>query len=88
MVRDGVGGDRMDTKELGDRSREVYHRVYDATLRQSLEQTAWGKYLIINVDTEEYFLADSAEDAIREFEVRFPESSSCMVRIGKPRLVA
>ena len=77
----------MEPKELLERAEGTYHRVYDDRLREELERTAWGKYLIIDIETGEYLVADTREDAVDQFDARFPNSPSCMVRISTPRLV-
>ena len=55
----------MDPHELIQRGEQAYRRVYRGALKEHLEKTARGKFLILNVDTGEYLLADTRVEALR-----------------------
>ena len=78
----------MSPKELIQRGEEVYHRVYEGTLREQLQKIAWGKFVIINVDTGEHLLADTRAEALRQFRARVPYAPSYVLRVGVLPLVA
>ncbi len=78
----------MDVQELIQRGEEAYRTVYQGALKEYLEKTARGKFLILNVDTGEYLLADTRVEALRRFRTRFPKAPSYIVRIGLIPLVA
>lgn len=78
----------MDQHELIQRAEGVYRRVYEGPLKEQLEKTSRGKFLILNVDTGEYLLADTRADALRQFRTQFPTAPSYLVRIGLLPVVA
>ena len=78
----------MSPKELIQRGEEVYHRVYEGTLREQIEKIAWGRFVIINVDTGAYLLADFRAEALSQFHAQFPSAPSYVFRIGVLPLVA
>lgn len=75
-------------RELVERAELAHQRFYVGELKNRLEQTAWGKYVAIHIDTGEYLVADSQDEALAEFHARFPATLAYTVRIGVPRLVA
>ena len=44
---------------LIERAEAAYQRFYEGVLRETLERTAWGKYVAIHLDTGDHILADS-----------------------------
>ncbi len=78
----------MSPHELIERGEKAYWGVYQGALKEELERTAWGKFLIINVDTGEHFLADTRAEALRQFRARFPYAPSYVLRVGVLPLVA
>ncbi|HAM55482.1 MAG TPA: hypothetical protein DD417_14555 [Elusimicrobia bacterium] len=78
----------MSPHELIERAEETYRGVYQGALKDELERTAWGKFLIINVDTGEHLLADTRAEALRQFRARFPYAPSYVLRVGVLPVVA
>ena len=78
----------MSPQELIRRGEEVYRTVYQGALKERLEKTAWGKFLILNIDTGEFLLADTRAEALRQFHAKFPHVPSYVVRIGVLPLAA
>ena len=78
----------MDPQELIQRGERIYHTVYEGALKEQLEKTARGRFLILNVDTGEYLLAGTRADALRQFRAKFPKAPSYIVRIGLPSVIA
>ena len=75
-------------RDLVERAELAHQRFYVGELKHRLEQTSWGKYVAIHIDTGEYLVADTKEEALDEFHARFPGTLAYTVRIGVPRLVA
>ena len=53
-----------------------------AEIRSSLETEHHGDYLMIEVDSGDYFLGKSPEQALREAEAAYPNKAFCLIRIG------
>jgi hypothetical protein len=71
--------------EIVKRGQEIYERRW----RESLEQTARGRFVAINILTEEYVLGNLGDNEFgvgRAFRARWPgESVPCLViAIGVP----
>lgn len=58
----------MDAKEITRRGREIY----DRKLKRHLERTDGGKYVAINLNTEEYVIGSTDREAYEAFRARFP----------------
>lgn len=52
----------MEPSELVRRGEETYKRVYEGELRAHLEATALGKYCVLDIETGEHLIADTAEE--------------------------
>jgi hypothetical protein len=78
----------MEPSELVRRGEETYKRIYEGDLRAHLEATELGKYCVLDIETGEHLIADTAEEALAQFSARFAGAFPYLVRIGMPRLVA
>ena len=76
----GEQGAAMDSKEI----TRLGSEIYENNLRQRLEKTGFGKYVVINVATLDYVVADTGVAARQEFDARFPGAPSYSVRVGIP----
>ena len=70
----------MDPKEITRLGSEMYENC----LRETLEKTERGKYVVINVATSDYIVADTGVAARQEFDAKFPGAPSYSVRVGIP----
>ncbi len=46
---------------------------YEASLREELEQTAFGQYVAIEPDSGDYFLGESFDDAVNAAITKYPD---------------
>ena len=70
----------LDWKEVGDRGVEVYA----SKLRQLLEPKYHGQFVAIDVDTEDYEVANEAHEASDRLRQRHPTAQVLVERIGYP----
>lgn len=71
-----------------EKAEAAYERFYKDRLQETLERTAFGKYVAMHMDTGEYVLADTDEEAMHQFKARSPEAIPLMIRVGMPTLIA
>lgn len=57
-------------------------QLYDNKLRAELEKEHPGKYVAIDVESGEYFLGKSVDDALQQAEQHHPDELFHVVRIG------
>ena len=55
-----------------------------AEIREALESQHHGEYLMIEVDSGEYFIGGTSEEALRQAEAVHPDKVFCLIRIGYP----
>ena len=75
-------------RPLIERAEAAYQRFYEGVLRETLERTAWGKYVAIHLDTGDHILADTEDEVAARFHDRFPDAMPYTLWIGIPRLIA
>ena len=56
--------------------------LYKQKLRDKLETESLGKYIAIDVETEEYFLGESLEDALNKAKEKYPNKIFHSIKIG------
>lgn len=61
---------------------EKGEQIYKEKLSHKLEKTHKGKYVAIDVETEEYFLGKSPEEALEKAAKKFPNKIFHLIRIG------
>lgn len=61
---------------------EKGEQIYKEKLSHKLEKTHKGKYVAIDVETEEYFLGKSPEEALEKATKKFPNKIFHLIRIG------
>ena len=71
---------RLSRDEIGRRGVEVY----DSKLRAELEPQFHGQFVAIDVETEDYEVADEAATASDRLWKRRPEAQVLVERIGYP----
>jgi len=67
-----------ETRSLADRAKAVFQ----SHLREKLESEHWGKYVAIEPDSKDYFVADSFGDAIRASRCIQPDRIAFVIRVG------
>ena len=67
-----------ETKSLTNRAKAVYQSQF----REKLEAEHWGKYVAIEPDSKDYFVADSFGDAIRASRSSHPTRIAYVIRVG------
>ncbi len=70
----------QNARTMGEKGEEIYSRRYKA----ELEAHARGKYVVIEIDSEEMFLGDTPEAAIEEARARIPNGTFHLIRVGSP----
>ena len=68
------------TRSVAERAK----RIYDERLRAALEAGHPGRFVAIEPDSGEYFLADTLDAAVRAARTRHPARLSHVVRVGHP----
>jgi|CXWL01.1.fsa_nt_gi hypothetical protein len=71
---------RLSRDEIGERGVEIY----DAKLRTVLEPQFRGQFVAIDVETEDYEVADEAATASDRLWMRRPDAQILVERIGYP----
>lgn len=71
---------RLAKEEIGQRGVAIY----DAKLRSLLEPQYRGQFVAIDVESEDYEVADEARDARVRLHERRPEAQVLVERIGYP----
>lgn len=72
---------------VSDQTRSVAeraNRIYDERLRSALEAGHLGRFVAIEPDSGDYFLADTLDAAVRAARTRYPGRLSHVVRVGHP----
>ena len=59
-------------------------RIYDGRLRAALEADDAGRFVAIEPESGDYFLADTLDGAVRAARTRHPARTSHVVRVGHP----
>ena len=68
------------TQSVAERAK----RIYDERLRAALEAGHPGRFVAIEPDSGEYFLADTLDAAVRAARTKYPARLSHVVRVGHP----
>jgi hypothetical protein len=68
------------TQSVAERAK----RIYDERLRATLEAGHPGRFVAIEPDSGEYFLADTLDAAVRAARTKHPARLSHVVRVGHP----
>lgn len=69
---------RLDRDEIGRRGSEIYR----SKLRAVLERDCDGKFVAIDVESEEYEVADEADEASDRLWERMPDAQILIERVG------
>lgn len=64
--------------ELATKGESIY-----AKLKEKLEKDHWGKFVAIDVDSGDYFLGKSFQEADEKAREKYPNSVFYVVRIGR-----
>lgn len=68
------------TQSIAERAK----RIYDEQLRAALEAEHLGRFVAIEPDSGDYFLADTLDAAVQAARTRHPARLSHVVRVGHP----
>ena len=69
-----------DPKTIADRGAQIYEAKY----QQAYEANHPGQYVAIDIQSEEAFVAQTPEEALRTAQVRKPGSMFHLIKIGAP----
>lgn len=69
-----------DTRSVIDRAK----RIYAERLQAALEADHAGRFVAIEPESGEHFLADTLDGAVRAARARHPDRLSHTVRVGHP----
>jgi hypothetical protein len=61
---------------------ERARRLYDERFKQTLEKSSFGKFIAIEVDSEEYFLGSTPIQAINNAQKKYSTKSFHVIKIG------
>lgn len=70
---------------ISDHSRDVADRAkkfYESQLRDKLEGEYLNKYVAIEPESQEYFIADTYADAVMQAHTKYPGRISFVLRVG------
>lgn len=67
------------SRQIAELGESIYKRKY----AHKLEQTDLGKFVAINIKTEEAIIADTAEAAVRAATEKDPSGYFHLIRVGK-----
>lgn len=70
----------VDPRAIGEKGDEIYSRRYKA----ELEATSKGKFVVVELNSEEMFLGETPEKAIEEAGKRRPGGKFHLIRVGSP----
>jgi hypothetical protein len=65
------------TEELLQRGWQRY-----AEVREELEAHHYGEFVMIEVDSGDYFIGATSQEALHRAEVVHPDKAFCLIRIG------
>ena len=71
---------KYSAEEAGRRGDEIYHRV----VRPQVEQSQYGRIVAIDIETEDFAVADTILNAADELRRRQPNAQVWLVRVGFP----
>jgi len=63
--------------ELGEKANRIYE-----SLKAELEPMYHGQFIAIEVESGDYFLGDTVEDADQKGRAQYPEGFFCFKRVG------
>lgn len=69
---------KREAERIGARGKEIYER----RIRQLVEPEHNGEFLVVDVSTGDYFLAQTDIEALDEAEAANPSGSFHMIRVG------
>ena len=61
---------------------EMGEKIYQNKLKDKLEKDYLGKFAAIDVESEDHFVADTAEDALAKAKAKYPNKVFYLVKIG------
>lgn len=61
---------------------EIAEKIYNDELKEKLERESLGKYVVIDVQTKRYFIADTADQAVSLGRQELPEGIFHLIKIG------
>jgi hypothetical protein len=79
-TREGKVMISANTKSVMDRAK----RIYAERLQNSLEAEHRNRFVAIEPESGEYFLADTLDAAVRDARTKHPDRISHVLRIGHP----
>lgn len=51
-------------------------------IKEELEANHHGEFVVIEVDSGDYFIGRTAEEAFRQAEEIYPDKAFCLIRVG------
>jgi hypothetical protein len=75
-------GPRYSKEEFARRGKEIYER----RIRALVEPTHKGKVVAIDIETEEFEVAENAVVASRRLFQKLPDAQPWLMRVGRPTL--
>jgi hypothetical protein len=74
------GMERYDAQEVSRRGRELYER----RIRAQVEPEHEGRFLVVDVESGKYALADDELEAFDRASAQTPEGVLYLIRVGQP----
>ncbi|MDI6793731.1 MAG: hypothetical protein QME81_12850 [bacterium] len=67
----------VNTQKIGEKGREIFHRI-----SPQLEKGYRGKFVVIDVDSEDYFIGDTSLEADKKARQKYPKKVFFMGKVG------
>src|ERR1035437_2727943 len=74
--------DRATYLELAERVGRLGHEIYERKFREEFEKNYHGKYVAIDVDTEQAFIGDTSEGASKNARQVNPKAIPLILGVG------
>ena len=56
--------------------------IYESKLKEPLEKKHFGKYVAIDIESEDYFVADTLDDVLLKAKKKYPNKIFHSIKIG------
>lgn len=70
------------TLSRADRIAEAAKKIYSGKIQEQAEAAHRGEYLVIDIDSGDYSVAPTEDEALESIELRRPEGTYYLLRVG------
>ena len=72
------------TRYSGDEIAERGQALYDRDIRDKLDASTRGKFLVLDIETGEYEIDADERAALKRAQAKHPDAALYLLRIGQP----